>query len=141
LRCALFRCSDVNKHTLQTLVFTFSWAAVGCCGCCCCCSRYVNSSAALAVLVSTLREQWLHSENSVLVTRIAGAFRKHSENSHCSPRTTKHCETGRPTLTLLSKEYRHCTVRRPCLAGHIPRTVTKNDLPKCEIGSVCIGIF
>jgi len=35
LRCALFRCSDDNEHTLQTLAITFTWAAVGCCCCCC----------------------------------------------------------------------------------------------------------
>jgi len=52
-----------------------------------------------------------------------------SENGGCIPRTVfswrglrtspENTTKTRPTLPLLSKEYRHCTVRRPCLVSKI----------------------
>jgi len=62
LRCALFRCSDGNERTLQTLAVTFTWAAVGCC-----CCRHVNTSADSAVF-----------GNSDCISETVNAFRKHS---------------------------------------------------------------
>jgi len=57
----------------------------------------------------------LLSENSVLVT---GSILPKCNTT--SLRGNKnHCETSRPILTLLSKEYRHCTVRCCCCSRYV----------------------
>ena len=71
------------------------------------CTRYVNTNAPSAVLVSTLRE---HPPRTVVALR-----EQCSRNGlpKCIPETLreqqKQCGAGWPTLTVLSKEYRHCT--------------------------------
>ena len=86
---------------------------------------------------SVKAQMWLHSENSRCIPRTVfswretaclNAFRKHSEIS------------GRPwPYEAKNIEVSKIMTRTP--AGRIPRTVTSNGLPKCEMGPVFIGTF